>query len=94
MVVLHEIHYVRTKCFHYRLFPSNLIKLPKFESLTSKQPLSIHFKVYKIIHGFTLNDAGLLVIFVMNVAVDGLFFNNLADDSDIIKSGPKIDTDN
>lgn len=75
-------------------FLSNLMKLPKFESFTSKQPLSIHFKVYKIIHGFTLNDAGLLVIFVMKVAVDGLFFNNLADDSDIIKSGPKIDKDN
>ena len=40
-----------------------------------------------------MNDEGLLVIFVIKVAADG-FFNNLADDSDIIKSGPKIDKDN
>ena len=69
------------------------MKLPKFESFTSKHPLSIQFKVYEIIHGFTLNDEGLLVMFVIKVAADG-FFNNLADDSDIIKSGPEIDKDN
>ena len=64
------------------------MKLSNIESLLQNNLYPSILRYIRIIHGFTLNDEGLLVIFVMKVAADG-FFNNLADDSDIIKSGPK-----